>query len=62
MFDGNWMLFILILLIVFGGNGGIAGTELAVLIAAVGAIVLAENGGLGGLCGCQTGCNNCGQS
>ena len=38
------MLFILILLIVFGGNGGIAGTELAVLIAAVGVedLVIAE--------------------
>lgn len=56
MFDDNWMLFVLILIIIFSGNGGIIGTELAVLIAVVLAIVLCEGGCLDGIFGC--GCNN----
>jgi hypothetical protein len=52
MFDNNWMLFILILILVFSGNVGIIGTELAVLIAAVLAIVLSEGGCLNNLFGC----------
>lgn len=58
MFDNNWMLFVLILIIVFSGNGGIIGTELAVLIAAVLAIVLSECGCLNGLFGTNDCCCN----
>lgn len=48
MFEDNWMLFVFILLIVFGGDGTISNTELAVLLASVLAILLTENGCLDG--------------
>lgn len=44
MFDDNWILFVFILLVVFGSDGVVAGTELAVLTASVLAILLSENG------------------
>lgn len=53
MFEGNWMVFVLILILVFSG-GGIVGTELVVLIAAVLAIVLSEGGCLGNLFNCPS--------
>ncbi|MEG1612596.1 MAG: hypothetical protein RR357_00335 [Clostridia bacterium] len=52
MNDGNWMLYIFILMIVFGRDGEIEGTELWVLMASVFAVLLSENGCLDNLFGC----------
>lgn len=46
MFEENWLLFILILLIVFAAGDGISDTEAAVLIFTVLALVLKECGKL----------------
>ncbi|MDR3216062.1 MAG: hypothetical protein LBT55_01435 [Clostridiaceae bacterium] len=51
MFENNWLVYILLLLILFSANGGISNTEAAVLIGTVLALVLAENGALDGFFG-----------
>ena len=55
MFDNNWMIYIFIIVLLFSGGGGIMGTELAVLIATIGAVLLSEGGYLGNFFGCA--CN-----
>lgn len=55
MFDNNWMIYIFIIVLLFSGGGGIMGTELAVLIATIGAVLLSESGLLNGFFG---GCCN----
>lgn len=61
MFEDNWMLYILILLLVFSANDGISNTEAAVLIGTVAALVLSDSGCLNGFFGCSTD-DKCGDS
>ncbi|MGI6701736.1 MAG: hypothetical protein ACOX3U_04675 [Christensenellales bacterium] len=42
MFDGNWFLFLLIILILFAGDDGIDRTESLVLIGIVAALLCSE--------------------
>lgn len=58
MFDGNWMLYIFILILLFGRDGEISGTELGVLLASAFAVLMCDNdcGGFFNRCGM----NNCG--
>lgn len=47
MFNGNWVLYLFILMLIFGRDGEIEGTELWVLIASALAVLLTdENCGL----------------
>lgn len=52
MFDDKWMLYIFILMLVFGSDGEISGTELLVLLASTFAILVGDNecGGLFNFC------------
>lgn len=60
MFEDNWMLFVLILLLIFSANDGISNTEAAVLIGTVLALVLSENEALNCFFGCPVE-DKCGQ-
>lgn len=44
MNDGNWTSYIFIIILVFGRDGAISGTELWVLIATILAVLLSSNG------------------
>lgn len=53
MFDGNWLLYIFIIMLLFANDGEIKGTELAVLIATVFAVLTTD-----GECGMKNCCPN----
>ena len=44
MFDDNWILYLFIIMVLFGRDGEIAGTELIVLFASTLAVLIGENG------------------
>ena len=44
MFDDNWVLYLFIIMVLFGRDGEIAGTELIVLFASTLAVLIGENG------------------
>ncbi len=46
MFDGKWLLYIFIIMLLFSGDGDISGTELAVLLATTLAVLVTD-----GACG-----------
>ena len=50
MFDDNWILYLFIIMVLFGRDGEIAGTELIVLFASTLAVLIGENGNGCGLC------------
>lgn len=43
MFDDNWILYLFIIMILFGRDGEISGTELIVLLASTLAVLIGEN-------------------
>lgn len=43
MFDDNWVLYLFIIMVLFGRDGEIAGTELIVLFASTLAVLIGEN-------------------
>lgn len=44
MFDDNWILYLFIIMVLFGRDGEIAGTELIVLFASTLAVLIGETG------------------
>ena len=44
MFDDNWILYLFIIMVLFGRDGESAGTELIVLFASTLAVLIGENG------------------
>ena len=51
MFENNWYLFLLIVFLVFSGDGALSGTEIAVMGAILLALTFASNGDNGCCCG-----------
>lgn len=49
MFDDNWLLYIFIIMLLFGRDGEIEGTELAVLLATTLAVLVCDDSDCGGL-------------
>lgn len=52
MFDGKWLLYIFIVMLLFSSDGDISGTELAVLLATTLAVLVTDS-----TCGISNGCS-----